>query len=220
MYYTGVMNRTQIHEHSDEQIMDIVRQLRVAYQLKRTLRYSTTRDFNEHNESVAEHVFGLFFLAEYFLPLEDPEKKLNIEKLHRIILFHDFGEITHGDVPYHWKTPEHQAQEEQDARAVFASLPAPLAALGEESWRTYEDRSSPEACFAYALDKIEPIFELFDPVNEKTMKRVKFTYKDHIEKKHKATENYPVLRKFIDVASKDMLARKVFWEEEQTTDSK
>lgn len=220
MYYTDVMNREQIHEHSDEQIMDIVRQLRVAYQLKRTLRYSTTRDFNEHSESVAEHVFALFFLAQYFLPLEDPEKKLDVEKLYRIILFHDFGEITHGDVPYHWKTIEHQAQEEEDAKAVFASLPSQLATIAEESWRTYEDRSSPEAQFAYALDKIEPIFELFDPVNEKTLKRVKFTYKDHIERKHKATENYPVLRKFIDVTSKDMLTRKVFWEEEPATDSK
>ncbi len=207
-------------QRTDEEIMDTVRRLRIAYQLKRTLRYSTARDFDTHNESVAEHVFGMFFLAEYFLPLEDPEKKLNIEKLHRLILFHDFSEITHGDVPYHWKTDAHRAQEEEDAVAIFAELPPPLNVTAHDSWHAYEMRDCPEARFAYALDKIEPVFELLDPVNEKTMKRIKFTYKNHIERKHKATEDFPIMRKFIDVVSNDMLARKVFWEDESATDPK
>lgn len=220
MYYTGPMNADQIQEQSDEQIMKIVEQLRIAYQLKRTLRYSSTRDFNEHSESVAEHVFALFFLAEYFLPLEDPQGKLHVTKLYRMLLFHDFGEIAHGDVPYHWKTAAHQAQEHEDAKALFASLPVPLATTAEESWRMYEEQSSPEARFAYALDKIEPIFELLDPVNEKTLKRVKFTYQDHIERKLRATEDYPVMRKFIDVTTRDMVSRDVFWKEEKSTDLK
>lgn len=207
-------------QRTDEEIMDTVRRLRIAYQLKRTLRYSTARDFDTHNESVAEHVFGMFFLAEYFLPLEDPEKKLNIEKLHRLILFHDFSEITHGDVPYHWKTDAHRAQEEEDAVAIFAELPPPLNMTAHDSWHAYEMRDCPEARFAYALDKIEPVFELLDPVNEQSMKRLKFTYQDHIERKRNAVEGFPVIGEFLEATTRDMVARDVFWKEEESTDSK
>jgi len=50
-----------------------------------TKRYATKRDFDTHSESVAEHVFALFFLAQYFLPLEDTRHVLNVEKLYKIL---------------------------------------------------------------------------------------------------------------------------------------
>lgn len=103
----------------DEGVMDIVRQLRVGYGLKRTLRYNTRRDHSVHSESVAEHVF--------------------------------------------------------------------------------------------ALDKVEPMFELLDPVNERSIKRTGLTYRDHIEKKLLVTKKFPVMRRFVDVISADMLARGVFY---------
>src|ERR1700761_6535087 len=137
---------------SDEEIMKIVRKLRVGYKLKRTLRYGTTRDFNVHLESVAEHIFSLFFLMEYFLPLEDPAHTLNVERIYRMLLFHDFGEIIHGDIPYHQKTPAHEVREREDARVVFASLPPLMGQAAYVSWQEYELRISPEARFANALD--------------------------------------------------------------------
>ncbi len=220
MYYTDVMNREQVQEYTDEQIMDIVKRLRVGYELKRTMRCSTARDFTIHSESVAEHVFALFFLSEYFRPLEDPEKKFDVEKLCHILLFHDFGEIVHGDVPYHMKTDAHRTQEKEDAEAIFDMLPTSLGKIGREGVNMYETQDCPEARFAYALDKIEPIFELLDPVNELSMKRLKFTYRDHIERKSKATEGFPIMRRFLDVVTRDMVARDVFWKEETATDSK
>jgi 5'-deoxynucleotidase YfbR-like HD superfamily hydrolase len=95
-----------------------------------------------HSESVAEHVFGLFFLAQYFLPLEDPDGNLDREKLYRIFIYHDFGEIIHGDVPYHLKTEEHERQEREDAEKVFATLPATIQTIAKESWQDYEDKQS------------------------------------------------------------------------------
>lgn len=169
---------------------------------------------------MAEHVFALFFLAEYFLPFEDPRGTLDIAKLHRIILFHDFGEIAHGDVPYHLKTHEHESQEEKDAVAIFAELPPPLDTIGHESWFAYKNQDSPEARFACALDKIEPLFELLDPVNEQSMKRLKFTYQDHRRRKWESTEHFPLMRRFVEAISSDMLARDVFWKDEAPTDSK
>jgi putative hydrolase of HD superfamily len=207
-------DESSILNWTDEQILEAARQLRVAYQLKRTLRYASTRDHENHSESVAEHVFGLFYLAQYFLPLEDPEKKLDVEKLYRILLFHDFGEITHGDFPYHIKTKEHEKQEREDAKIVFASLPALIQQPAIEAWQDFDQQQSPEAKFASALDKIEPAFELMDPISEKSLKRTKFTYGQHMKKKLTVTEGFPIMRKFVEVLGEDMRKRKVFWEED------
>ena len=197
----------------DERIMEEFLALRVGYGLKRTLRYDTKRDFSEHSESVAEHLFALNYLALYFGPLEDPKGELDMSKVSRIITFHDFGEITHGDVPYHVKTEAHEKQEHEDARVLFDSLPASLKKVARDSWQEYIDQESKESQFVYALDKVEPLFELFDPVNERSLKRSKFSYKAHFHKKYLATEEFPFMRRFVDVVSKDMLDRKVFWEE-------
>ncbi|MDO8593788.1 MAG: HD domain-containing protein [bacterium] len=202
-----------IIEQSDEKILEIVQQLQVAYKLKRTLRYSTKRDMNEHSESVAEHVFALWFLAQYFLPLEDPKRQLNVEKLFQILLFHDFAEVVHGDIPYHQKTEVDEKHERAAAKIVFESLPAPLGETAYKRWKEFEQKQSPESRFAQALDKIEPIFEMLDPVNSQSMKRLKFSYKDHIGKKTRATEGFPVMRKFLEVVTKEMLRRDIFWKD-------
>ena len=206
-----MLNKLPVSEWSDEQVLEEGRALRVAYQLKRTLRYNTRRDLTVHSESVAEHKFALFFLSEYFLPLEDPTGKLDYRTVHRIILYHDFPEIPHGDVPYLLKTPALEERERAAAAGVFASLPPSMQQLAQESWEAYERRESPEALFVYALDKIEPVFELFDPVNEQTPIRLHQTYESHMGKKLLATKNYPCMRKFVEVMSEDMLRRGVFW---------
>src|SRR6185503_6573188 len=128
-----------------------------------------------------------------------------------ILLFHDFGEILTGDRPYHLKSPEDEAREQDGIATVLGSLPVELASQCRESWLEYHERQSPAAAFAYALDKIEPMFELLDPINERSMKRLKFTFKDHIEKKLVATEGFPVMRRFVDAVTADMLHRDVFW---------
>ncbi len=207
-------NQLPTIDWSDEQIMEAAKQLKVGYKLKRTLRYASERDENIHTESVAEHVFALFYLAQYFLPIEDPEKKLDVEKLYRMLIFHDFGEITHGDIPYHIKTEAHEKQERIDAKEVFASLPPHIQKDAFDVWHEYEERQTPEAKFANALDKIEPMFELLDPVSETSLKRTKFTYDVHMGKKLKAMEHFPIMLKFVKVVSGEMNSRGVFWKEE------
>src|SRR3989344_4656073 len=174
----------------DERIITEVQALRVGYGLKNTLRYYTKRDFSVHSESVAEHLFALHYLTSYFLPFEDPYSELNIEKIHNIITFHDFGEILHGDVPYHLKTKDHERQEQKDAKILFNSLPVSLQKIAQKSWQDYMEQKTPEAKFVYALDKIEPLFELFNSINERSIKRLKQPYKKHFEKKFLATENF------------------------------
>jgi putative hydrolases of HD superfamily len=207
------MTAQQILAASDEEILKIARQLRVAYGLKRTIRYGSSRDTSLHAESVAEHVFALLFLAQYFLPLEDPEQKLSKERVYEILLFHDFGEIVNGDIPYHIKTSADELQEAEDARTIFKSLPQPVDRIGYERWEEYENHQSPEARFVYALDKIEPAFELLDPITEKSLKRVRFTYEQHMGRKKEGTKGFPVMWKFMEVIGADMKKRNIFWSE-------
>ena len=112
------------------------------------------------------------------------------------------------------KTAVHEMRERDDARKIFGSLPEPLGTSGYESWEDYEGQKSPEARFAYALDKIEPLFELLDPINERSMKRLKFSYEKHIGKKFDATKDFPVMRRFLEAITADMLERGVFWDKD------
>ena len=200
-------------EQSDEEVLQTARQLRTGYGMKRVMRYWTTRDHSVHSESNGEHVFGLLYLASYFLPLEDPEGKLDVAHLHRILCFHDFPEMKHGDTPTHHKTVAHEEREAAAALEIFAALPPPLDTVALMAWTDYEEQLSPEARFAYALDKIEPVFELFDPINELTCKRVRKTYENYRVKKIQSTEKFPIMRRFVDVISADMRQRGVFWVE-------
>ncbi len=45
------------------------------------------------------------------------------------------------------------------------------------------------------------------------MKRQKVAFEIHYGKKFKATEGFPVMRRFLDVISDDMKKRRIFWEE-------
>ena len=205
--------KSAILNWTDAQVLEEGRRIRYAYQLKRNLRYHTKRDLSVHSESVAEHVFALIFLLEYFLPLEDPAGVLDYRTIVQILLYHDFPEIPHGDVPYVFKTSADKERERVAAKEVYQQLPATSQEIAKESWEAYERRESLEAQFAYALDKIEPLFELFDPVNEMTPMRLHQTYESHIGKKLEATIKYPYMRRFVEVLSEDMRRRGVFWSE-------
>jgi putative hydrolase of HD superfamily len=195
---------------SDTEILDIVRRLRVGYKLKRTPRYGATRDAAVHSESVAEHIFALHYLATYFMAVGQLQHQLNVERVRDLITFHDFGEIPGGDKPYKFKTKADEAQEREDAGLVFDQLPVEIRGLAQRAWNEYEARETLEAKFVYALDKLEPCFELYDPVNEKTLTKLGYTYDDHINKKLEATQSFPLMRRIVEVTTKDKVGRGIF----------
>ncbi|MDE2057561.1 MAG: HD domain-containing protein [Patescibacteria group bacterium] len=194
--------------------MEEAQKLLVMYAMKHLFRYSGARDPSVHGESIAEHTFADLLLAEYFLPLEDPERRLDWNRVRSILLYHDVPEIPDGDTPYHLKTLAHEAREREAAQEVFAQLPASLGERGYEHWHDYEMRRSPEAHFAYAVDKLEPVFELFsNETSASSMWRLHFTYEQHMGRKRNAIhERYPIMWRFVEVLSEDMRRRGVFWE--------
>ncbi len=108
-------------------------------------------------ESVAEHTFSVAVLA--LLLAENGGPDLDLSKVLRMALLHDFGEIYVGDL-----TPadgvdrnEKQRLERCAIQRVFEKLPrgADYIAL----WEEYEHGASPEAQFVRQLDRLEMVLQ-------------------------------------------------------------
>ncbi|MDR3572147.1 MAG: HD domain-containing protein [Candidatus Pacebacteria bacterium] len=184
-------------ESTHEEVLAEMERLRVLYALKQTLRYMSKRP-DEHSESVAEHLFAMQVLALYFLPLEDPQGKLDRARINELILFHELGEIETGDIPFHKKNREHVAEEQRAAVRVSQRLPESMQQLALERSQEFEERKTPEALFAVAIDKLEPVFEMYEERVLPLFKRQQITRSFAVNVKREATKNFPYMRKFLD----------------------
>jgi len=111
----------------------------------------------ERCESVAEHSFGVAVLALFLVEEHFPE--LDADKVLRLALIHDLGEIYAGDL-----TPadgvdaaEKSARERHAVGKVLGKLPrgARYVAL----WEEYEEAATPEARFVREVDRLEMAFQ-------------------------------------------------------------
>ncbi len=202
-----------ILELSDEEVLEEAKRLAFAYAQKHIIRYAGKRQEEVHAESDAEHVFGLIYLAQYFLMHEPGAENLDKQKVMEILLFHDFPEIKYGDVVTYAKSESDIDKELSAAKELFASLPESLQGMAHDRWEEYEKHETPEGKFCYALDKIEPLFELMDPVAATSIKRLKITREMHVGNKYKAAANFPLMLRFTDIITKEWDPRDVFWKE-------
>lgn len=125
----------------------------------------------ERCESVAEHTLGVVVLAWWLAESRFPG--LDVDRVLRLALVHDFGEIFAGDfTPQDEVAPEEKSRLEEDAvRQVFGRLPQ-----GEDYvslWQEFESQESPEARFVRQIDRLEMAFQAsvyehqgFAPVND------------------------------------------------------
>ncbi|MEM7509405.1 MAG: HD domain-containing protein [Bacteroidota bacterium] len=136
--------------------------LKVAEGLKNTLRSSHTS--NGREESVAEHTWRLCLLA---MMLQKYYPNINYNRLIKILLIHDMGEIINGDIPaiYQDPTVDKSHEERKDFLEVISPLTEEQQAEMLELWDEYNEVSSPEAQLAKALDKIETVLQHLDGKN-------------------------------------------------------
>jgi putative hydrolase of HD superfamily len=199
-------------DSTDEEILAEMRKIREMYILKHTMRYESVRDMSAHTESVAEHLFGMNVLVQYFLPLEDSEGALDRIRIHELILYHEIGEIETGDIISHKKTDEQKTIERLAAERVSKRIPESLAERALARFQEYEAGETAEAAFTIAIDKIEPMFEMFDESRWKYFKSQKMNKDISVGKKRRTTENYPYMRRFLDVWTEYMVSNNVFAE--------
>jgi len=104
-------------------------------------------------ESVAEHSFGVALLA--LLLADAAEDEIDRERLLRMALVHDLGEVHAGDiVPADGVPDDEKHQREEDSlRRVVGDLPGGESYI--ELWREYAEGRSPEARLLRQLDRLE-----------------------------------------------------------------
>lgn len=104
-------------------------------------------------ESVAEHSFGVALVAMILAEADFPE--LDLQKVLRMALIHDIGEVYAGDIiPNSGIAPEEKhGREKESLQRVFEGLPQAEEYL--RLWEEFENGTSPEALFIRQIDKLE-----------------------------------------------------------------
>jgi putative hydrolases of HD superfamily len=128
-----------------------------ADRLKGVLRQSRIID-GSRRENSAEHSWHLglmsLVLGEYAPPGTD------LCRVTAMVLVHDLVEIDAGDL-FVYAGAQAQADQEEAERAaadrLFALLPGSQAAEFRALWDEFEERRTPEARFARALDRLQPM---------------------------------------------------------------
>lgn len=186
----------------DAFVLSEILKVRYLYKLKKEIRFALSREGSVHTESVAEHIYGMHVIAHYFLPLEDTQNEWDRTKIFEMITWHDMDEIETGDIVSHHKTEEHIRAAEEALPKVIANLPAHLQAHVSALMDEYEARVTPEARFVKAIDKAEPIFEVWEECYKNILHKNQNTLDNHWETKRKYVENFPYIMRFVEVATK------------------
>lgn len=196
----------------DSFVLEEIEKLRVFYVLKQEIRYHFERAEEIDTESVAEHIYGMFMLSRYFLPLENPEDNLDRQKIDDMILYHDIDEIETGDTIGYLKTSDEKSIEIEATRKVIAQIPESLHKSVTELLEEYSLKQSPESKFVNAIDKLEPVVHLYCENGKKTAKFHKATFEQHMSIKRPVLTNFPLMSRFNEVAGAEMTRRGHFTE--------
>ncbi len=108
-------------------------------------------------ENDAEHAWHLGVMAR--LLAEYAREEIDVYRVIEILLVHDLVEIDAGDTfIYDIAARERQAEKERAAAdRIFGLLPPDQAAALREAWEEFEARQTPEARFAFTLDRLQPL---------------------------------------------------------------
>ena len=120
--------------------------------LKCNTRHSWTS--NGRRESVAEHSWRLSVMA---LLCADEFHELDIDKVVKMCLIHDFGEAVTGDIPSFYKTAEHEKAEESAVKSLLSSLPLPMKEDFSAIFDEMNALETPEAKLFKSLDNLEAV---------------------------------------------------------------
>ena len=129
-----------------------------ADRLKNVLRQSHVTTGNSRRENDAEHSWHLSLMV--LLLSEHVEgAKVDLFRVLQMVIIHDIVEIDAGDT-FAYDTIGHETQairEQAAAKRLFGLLPSDQADEFHELFNEFEAKKTPEACFAAAVDRIQPL---------------------------------------------------------------
>ncbi len=105
-------------------------------------------------ESVAEHSWRLAVMA---MLCADEYPDLDMNKVIKMCLIHDFGEAITGDIPSFYKTEENEADEERAVEELLSTLPKSLGDELKALFAEMNAKETPEAKLFKALDNMEAV---------------------------------------------------------------
>lgn len=126
--------------------------LGVIEKLKCNTRHSWTSSGRQ--ESVAEHSFRLAVMA---MLCKDEYPELNIDKVIKMCLVHDFGEAVTGDVPSFYKTDKNENEENDAINYLLSLLPDAAQKELSDLFLEMAELITPEAKLYKALDNAEAV---------------------------------------------------------------
>ena len=124
--------------------------------LKQVYRQTYLLDYSR-KENDAEHSWHLAVMA--LLLTEYAGEDLDLLKLIKMVILHDLVEIDAGD-SFCYDEEANCGKEEREQKAadrIFSLLPADQGKEFRRLWDEFEARESPEARFAAALDRLQPL---------------------------------------------------------------
>ena len=187
----------------DEFVMSEFTKIQEIFKMKRVIRYHHLREEEIDTESVAEHVYGMMALADYFLPLEQ-DGSWNYARIQQMALYHDIDEILTGDMIGYLKTDADRAKEYNAQKEVLKLLPELSRVTAESCLEEYELQKTPESRFTKAIDKIEPLFHLINENGREICKRTGVTYTQSRSIKDKYVKDFPYINRFNNILNNHM----------------
>lgn len=136
------------------EVNELLKIMHITEKLKDTTRHCYTT--GGRHESVAEHSWRITLLA-FFIKDEFPEA--DMDKVIKMCLIHDLGEIFTGDIPSFLKTDQDTKREDQLLADWVEGLPEPYASEMSELYSEMDALESVEAKIYKALDNIEAVIQ-------------------------------------------------------------
>ena len=138
---------------SMQQIIDFILEIDKLKKVTRKIRVRGLDRF----ENPAEHSWQIALLATSLV--EYAESPMDINRVIRLLLVHDIGEIDTGDtmafVEGGWD--KRKAAELQAVKRIFGMLPGKRAEEFLSLWQEFEAGETPESRFANAVDRAMPV---------------------------------------------------------------
>lgn len=137
-----------------QRIIDFVIELD---KLKAVLRKTMPVGLDRY-ENVAEHSWQVCLLAQ--LLSKYARAPVDIARVMELLLVHDIPEIHVGDQIVYQTKDNNRADSEREAAArIFGLLPEHEASWLMSRWQEYEDRTTSDAVFANAIDRLMPVLQ-------------------------------------------------------------
>jgi putative hydrolase of HD superfamily len=143
---------------NDERFAKQLRFIVEIDKLKRVLRRTLLTD-QSRRENSAEHSWHIALMAPILA--EYAAEEIDVLRVMKMLLVHDLVEIDAGDT-FAYDAAGHLDKEDRERAAadrVFGLLPEEQASELRSLWNEFEESESPEARYALALDRLQPLLQ-------------------------------------------------------------